>query len=94
MVVNVNERGLVVDRGYEAYNRFFQYDDTYDGMKKGFRYGSDSYWSTLFVDSDGILQFVDETYVEPYHNAHCPWMMQSWNGEPVVPDNNPQTDES
>lgn len=94
MVVNVNERGLVVDRGYEAYNRFFQYDETYDGMKKSFRYGPDSYWSTLFVDSDGILQFVDETYVEPYHNYYCPWMTQSWNGEPFVPENNSQADES
>ena len=69
MVVNVNERGLVVNNHPDG------------NLPKVCSTSEDSYWSTLFVDEDGLLQFVDKDYVQPPLSIR-PEFTDTWNGKP------------
>lgn len=78
MVVNVNKHGLVVDN-YLPNGESREY----------FRVG-ESYWSTLYVDEDGVLQFVDKDFYRP-HSVQMGEInyfdtTESWNGEPQYPN--------
>ena len=70
MVVNVNERGLVVDRNPDG------------NMEKYCFMGEMSAWSTLYVDEVGLLQFVDKDYVKTDENPY-PEQTFTFNGIPV-----------
>ena len=73
MVVNVNERGLVVDN----------YPDR--ELPKYCIESEDGYWSTLYVDEEGVLQFVDKDYHKPPVSISLAFT-DSWNGEPQYPN--------
>ena len=81
MVVNVNERGLVVNNHFGA--------DLPKWCSEG---GEESYWSALWVDDDGILQFVDkdfniaDVYKEDWEARYPRELTVSWNGKPVWPE--------
>ena len=70
MVVNANERGLVVDRNPDG------------NMEKYCFMGEMSAWSTLYVDEVGLLQFVDKDYVKTDENPY-PEQTFTFNGIPV-----------
>lgn len=77
MVVNVNERGLVVDRHPN------------EELSPYFRCGAESYWSALWVDEDGILQYVDKDYtiegawLEKLTKHYSGEWTVTWNGKVV-----------
>ena len=73
MVVNVNKRGLVVDN-YPC-----------EELPKYCEVGEDSYWSTLYVDEEGVLQFVDKDYHKPPVSNSLAFT-DTWNGEPQYPN--------
>ena len=82
MVVNVNERGLVVDN----------YPNEELPKCVGRSLGEESYWSALWVDDEGILQFVDANYsllddlTEEWKSRYSKTWTVSWNGKPVWPE--------
>ena len=69
MVVNVNERGLVVDN--------------YPGREMpdyvGRSLGEESFWSALWVDADGLLQFVDKD--DKWIDEFVKYMSENYYGE-------------
>ena len=84
MVVNVNERGLVVDN--------------YPGREMpdyvGRSLGEESFWSALWVDADGLLQFVDkeDKWIDDFvkymtENHYGEMWTVSCNGKIVWPKN-------
>ena len=78
MVENVNERGQVV-RTTDP-----------EELQKCFWLGEWSYWSSLYVDENGLLQFVDKDFdiLEALSvNYICMGETVTWNGQPVkIPD--------
>lgn len=88
MVVNVNERGLVVNNHFGT--------DLPKWCSEG---GEESYWSALWVDDEGILQFVDkdftimDVYKEDWEARYPRKATQSWNGKPVWPESAVKQDE-
>lgn len=81
MVVNINERGLVVNRNPNG--------EMSAWCCVG---GEESYWSALWVDDDGLLQFVNPDYswievnrdhVNEFYSGE--WTI-SWNGKVVWPE--------
>lgn len=81
MVVNINERGLVVNRNPNG--------EMSAWCCVG---GEESYWSALWVDDDGLLQFVNPDYswieanrdhVDEFYSGE--WTI-SWNGKVVWPE--------
>ena len=81
MVVNVNERGLIVNNHPDGH------------LPKACSTSEDSYWSTLFVDKDGMLQFVDKDYVQPPLSIR-PEFTDTWNGKPNYTNGSILTDGS
>lgn len=83
IVMNVNKRGLVTDNhpGIDLPKMI------YDGIE--------SYWSALWVDEDGLLQFVDDVYsiaddnyfMEDLDMRYPRSLTVTWNGKPVWPEN-------
>lgn len=77
MVVNVNERGLVVDRHPN------------EELSPFVRCGNESYWSALWVDEDAILQYVDKdftiegTWLEKLTEYYSGEWTVTWNGKVV-----------
>jgi hypothetical protein len=80
MVGNINERGLVVDKHPGG-----------DLGKWCCVGGEESYWSALWVDEDGQLQFVDkdfsimDIYKEDWESRYSGEWTVSWNGKIVWP---------
>ena len=77
MVVNVNEHGIVVDNHP-------------DGVLPDFFRCEDSYWSTLWVDEKGILQFVNKDFnlediVDTLKYPTKEFTI-TWNGRPIWPE--------
>lgn len=83
MVVNVGRNGLVVTyNDYSQPSGLFVEEQT-DGTSYGpcFRYGENTYFSTLFVDDNHLLQYVDSDHVHP--TSEYPFDTISFNGKPV-----------
>ncbi|MBR5028611.1 MAG: hypothetical protein IKX51_05255 [Bacteroidales bacterium] len=83
MVVNVNKKGLAVDTS-------IRYPEGLPEMFHDFRACDDSqtFWSTLYVDSNGILQYVDEHYTiddADWQDDLYGILTASWNGKPIYP---------
>ncbi|MBQ6155393.1 MAG: hypothetical protein IJK22_02215 [Bacteroidales bacterium] len=69
MVVNVNERGVVVDN--------YPGRDLPDYVCGSL--GEESYWSALWVDADGLLQFVDKN--DKWIDEFVKYMTDNYYGE-------------
>ena len=84
MVVNVNRRGVVVDKSID-------FPDGHPKCFRDWRANDDSYtyWSALEVDSNGILQYVDSSF-ELSSADDCDELYgvytASWNGKAIYPD--------
>ena len=77
MVVNVNPKGIVVDKALEDLPKRFHDSRACDDSR--------TYWSTLFVDDKGMLQFVDEHYIIDVDDKLYGILTASWNGQPIYP---------
>ena len=77
MVVNVNPKGMVVDKALEDLPKGFHDYRACDDSR--------TYWSTLYVDDNGTLQFVDEHYVIDVDDELYGILTASWNGKPIYP---------
>lgn len=67
MVANINDSGLVCNN--------------VDIMEKCFRYGEGTRFSKMYVDDNGILQFVDKNYIpSPVYEHERKWG-ETFNGE-------------
>ena len=77
MVVNVNPKGMVVDKALEDLPKGFHDYRACDDSR--------TYWSTLYVDDNGSLQFVDEHYVIDVDDELYGILTASWNGNPIYP---------
>jgi hypothetical protein len=82
MVTNVNKRGLVVEypefsNGFPCYFHDWRACDD-----------SRTYWSCLYVDNDGILRYVNEsfTFTDIEHIDLYGMHTGSWNGKPIYPN--------
>jgi hypothetical protein len=69
MVVNVNELGVVVDN--------YPGRDLPDYVCRSL--GEESYWSALWVDADGLLQFVDKN--DKWIDEFVKYMTDNYYGE-------------
>ncbi|MBR1513419.1 MAG: hypothetical protein IJ622_03920 [Bacteroidales bacterium] len=80
MVVNVNQKGVVVDTTVK-------YPEGLPKEFHDFRACDDSqtYWSTLRVDDNGLLQYVDENYIIDINDELFGTLTASWNGHPIYP---------
>lgn len=82
MVTNVNKRGLVVE--------YPEFSNGYPCFFHDWRACDDSrtYWSCLYVDNDGILRYVNEsfTFTDIKHTDLYSIHTGSWNGKPIYPN--------
>lgn len=82
MVVNVGRNGLVV-----PFNEYSQFSSYWAGdalpYEPCFLAGYDSYFSTLYVDENHILQFVDPDFV-PKTREYYTHGTETFNGKPIA----------
>lgn len=57
-----------------------KYDKSPEEYDKSFGYGEGSYFSTMYVDENGILQVVDKNYKEPTSLEYCRCCGETFNG--------------
>lgn len=85
MVLNIGKNGLVNNNipilGIESSTIDWKGRELADSLKKCFRYGEGSYYSTMYVDENNKLQFVDKDYkLGPNYEIERRWG-ETFNGE-------------
>lgn len=85
MVLNINKNGLVNNNipilGIESSTIDWKGRELADSLKKCFRCGEGSYYSTMYVDENNKLQFVDKDYkLGPNYEMERRWG-ETFNGE-------------
>jgi len=68
IVLNVGKNGL-------------RYDVDPNELVQMFRYSEDSYYSTLYVDENGILQYVDKNYIKEHADYPNTEWGETFNGK-------------